>query len=44
MPLVVELGISFDVLVAVMVLGILVFRIREAFDSMDVSKLRKLRE
>jgi len=44
MPLIVELGIFFDVLVAVMVLGILVFRIREAFDSMDVSKLRKLRE
>jgi hydrogenase-4 component E len=44
MPLVVELGIFFDVLVAVMVLGILVFRIRETFDSMDVSKLRKLRE
>jgi hydrogenase-4 component E len=44
MPLVVELGIFFDVLVAVMVLGILVFRIRETFDSMDVSKLRRLRE
>ena len=44
MPLIVELGIFFDVLVGVMVLGILVFRIREAFDSMDVSKLRKLRE
>jgi hydrogenase-4 component E len=44
MPLIVEIGIFFDVLVAVMVLGILVFRIREAFDSMDVSKLRKLRE
>jgi hydrogenase-4 component E len=44
MPLIVELGIFFDVLVAVMVLGILVFRMREAFDSMDVSKLRKLRE
>jgi hydrogenase-4 component E len=44
MPLVVELGIFFDVLVGVLVLGILVFRIREAFDSMDVSKLRKLRE
>ncbi|MBZ5661696.1 MAG: hydrogenase [Acidobacteriia bacterium] len=44
MPLIVELGIFFDVLVAVMVLGILAFRIREAFDSMDVSKLRKLRE
>ena len=44
MPLVVEIGIFFDVLVAVMVLGILVFRIGETFDSMDVSKLRKLRE
>lgn len=44
MPLIVEIGIFFDVLVAVLVLGILVFRIRETFDSMDVSKLRKLRE
>jgi len=42
-PLVVELGIFFDVLVAVMVLGILVYRIGTTFDSMDVSKLRKLR-
>jgi hydrogenase-4 component E len=43
MPLVVELGIFFDVLVAVMVLGILVYRIRESFASMDVDKLRNLR-
>jgi hydrogenase-4 component E len=43
MPLVVELGIFFDLLVATMVLGILVYRIRETFDSMDVSKLRRLR-
>jgi len=43
MPLVVELGIFFDVLLAVMVLGILVYRIGETFDSMDVSKLRRLR-
>jgi hydrogenase-4 component E len=43
MPLIVELGVFFDVLVAVMVLGILVFRIRESFESMDVSKLRRLR-
>jgi hydrogenase-4 component E len=42
-PLVVELGIFFDVLVAVMVLGILVYRIGATFDSMDVSKLRRLR-
>jgi len=43
MPLVVELGIFFDVLVAVMVLGILVYRIRENFASMDTSKLNRLR-
>jgi hydrogenase-4 component E len=43
MPLVVELGIFFDVLVAVMVLGILVYRIRESFASMDTSKLTQLK-
>lgn len=43
MPLVVELGIFFDVMVAVMVLGILVYRIRESFDSMDTGKLSQLR-
>jgi len=43
MPLIVELGVFFDLLVAVMVLGILVYRIQETFDSMDVSKLSKLR-
>jgi hydrogenase-4 component E len=43
MPLVVELGVFFDLLVATMVLGILVYRIRETFDSMDVSKMRRLR-
>jgi hydrogenase-4 component E len=43
MPLVVELGIFFDVMVAVMVLGILVYRIRETFASMDVGKLSQLK-
>jgi len=43
MPLVVELGIFFDVMVAVMVLGILVYRIRESFSSMDTSKLTQLK-
>jgi hydrogenase-4 component E len=43
MPLVVELGIFFDVMVAVMVLGILVYRIRESFASMDVGKLNQLK-
>jgi len=43
MPLVVELGISFDVIVAVLVLGVLVHRIVDRFDSMDVSRLSRLR-
>jgi hydrogenase-4 component E len=43
MPLIVELGIFFDVLVAAMILAILVYRIREEFDSMDVSRLSRLR-
>src|SRR5437016_113600 len=43
MPMIVELGIFFDVLVAVMILAILVYRIRETFDSMDVSRLSRLK-
>jgi hydrogenase-4 component E len=43
MPLIVELGILFDLLVAVMVLGILIFRIQETIETMDVSKLSRLR-
>ena len=43
MPLIVELGVLFDVLVAVMVLGILVYRIRENFASMDTGKLSQLK-
>jgi len=43
MPFVVELGIFFDVMVAVMLLGILVYRIRESFASMDTSKLNQLK-
>jgi hydrogenase-4 component E len=43
MPLVVELGIFFDLMVAVMVLGILVYRIRESFASMDTDKLNQLK-
>jgi hydrogenase-4 component E len=43
MPMVVEVGIFFDVLVGAMVLAILVYRIRETFDSMDVSRLSRLK-
>jgi hydrogenase-4 component E len=43
MPLIVELGISFDVILAVLVLGILVNRIVDRFESMDTSRLSNLR-
>jgi hydrogenase-4 component E len=43
MPLIIELGIFFDILVAVLILAILVYRIRETFDSMDVSRLSRLK-
>jgi hydrogenase-4 component E len=43
MPLVVELGISFDVILAVLILGVMVGRIVDRFESMDVSRLSKLK-
>ncbi len=43
MPFIVEFGISFDVILAVLVLGILVQRIVGRFESMDVSRLSKLK-
>ena len=43
MPLIVEVGILFDVLVGALLLAILIYRIRETFDSMDVSRLSRLR-
>jgi len=43
MPLIVEIGIFFDLLIAILVLAILVYRIRATFDSMDVSRLSRLR-
>lgn len=43
MPFVVELGISFDVILAILILGVLVQRIVHRFESMDVSRLSKLK-
>jgi len=43
MPLVVELGVFFDLFIAVMVLGILVFRIRATVGSIDVGQLNRLK-
>ncbi len=44
MPMIVELGVALDVLVAVLVLGIFFFQIREQFDSLDLHHLETLRE
>ena len=43
MPLVVELSVAFSVLIAFIVFGIFVFRIRERFDSVDVHALDRFR-
>lgn len=43
MPLIVELGVLLDVLVGTMLAGLLVFRISDSFDHIDVTELRQLR-
>ncbi len=42
-PLIVEIGVFLDVLVAVLILEVFVYRIRENFDSIDVKQLGSLR-
>lgn len=44
MPMVVELGIAFDVLVAAVVFGVFFFQIRSSIDSLDVDRLSRLSE
>lgn len=44
MPMVVEFGVALDVLVAVLVLGVFFFQIREQFDSLDLHHLEALKE
>jgi len=44
MPMLIEFGIALDVLVAVFVLGVFFFQIREQFDSLDLQNLESLRE
>ena len=44
MPLVVELGVAFDVLVAAVLFGVFFFHIRESIDSLDVDLLTRLSE
>lgn len=43
MPLVVEISVAFSVLIAFIVIGSFVFRIRERFDSVDVDALDRFR-
>jgi hydrogenase-4 component E len=44
MPMIVELGVALDVLVAMLVLGVFFFQIREQFDSLDLQNLESLKE
>ena len=43
MPLVVEISVAFSVLIAFIVIGIFLFRIRERFDSVDIGALDRFR-
>ena len=44
MPLIVELGVFFDILVAALLLGVLAFRINRTFDTVDTTILRRLHD
>ncbi len=43
MPLVVEISVAFSILIAFIVIGIFLFRIRERFDTVDVHVLDRFR-
>jgi hydrogenase-4 component E len=43
MPLVVEISVAFAVLIAFIVIGIVLFRIRERFDTVDVTAMDRFR-
>jgi len=44
MPLTVELGVAFDVLVAMVLFGVFFFQIRASIDSLDVDRMNRLTE
>ncbi|MCE5360133.1 MAG: formate hydrogenlyase [Acidithiobacillus sp.] len=44
MPLIVELGVALDALIAFVILGVFFFHIRESFESLDLHWLERLRE
>jgi hydrogenase-4 component E len=43
MPLVVEISVAFSILIAFIVIGIFLFRIRERFDTIDIQALDRFR-
>lgn len=43
MPLMIEMGVVFDVLMGVMVAGVVIFRLNRSFEHIDVTNLRGLR-
>lgn len=43
MPLMVEMGVVFDVLVGVMLAGLVIFRLNRSFEHIDVTKFKGLR-
>jgi len=43
MPFVVEISVAFSILIAFIVIGIFLFRIRERFDTVDVQELDRFR-
>jgi len=44
MPMIVELGIAFDVLVAAVLFGVFFFEMRSSIDSLDVDQMNRLHE
>lgn len=43
MPLIVEIGIFFDVFMAVLIMGIFAYRINRSFETLDTTFMRRLR-
>jgi hydrogenase-4 component E len=44
MPMVVELGVALDLLIAAFIFGIFFFHISTTFDTLDVAQMAKLKE
>lgn len=44
MPMLVEMGIVFEVLIGVLIAGVFIFRINRSFEHIDVTDMRRLRQ